>query len=359
MSSASSCRTGFLWSPLFETFDYGRNHPIAKGRFSSIRDHFDRVGLLAQANVSTLEAELLPEELLRQVHSPEYIKKVKMISETGVGEIDLDTPGFRGIYENARSTCGATITGVRGVLSGEIEHFYSPTGGFHHARHNAGGGFCVFNDVAAAVLEIKRAKLDRILVADFDVHHGNGTQDYFHDDPGVMQISFHEDPEWMYPHTGRIGECGDGPGKGYKINMPFPMDSGDAVYAFAFDELVPPLMEFYRPQFIIFLPGYDAHYLDRLAHLKLTTRTIKHVAERIHQAAHTWSSGRLGVLTGGGYSDDALLWGSGAVMSVLTGHRYEVPKETPPFEDNDEIWAEVRRNVEEIQQSVFPVLGLS
>ncbi|RDE10950.1 MAG: hypothetical protein C4K47_10770 [Candidatus Thorarchaeota archaeon] len=347
-----------MWNTAFDSFDYGDRHPLRPGRFRMIRDYLDSAGLLASANVVEIEAEPLSMAVLERVHSSEYVESVRRISQTGEGEIDIDTPGFRGIYENALMLSGATVTGVRAVLSGHVEHFLSPTGGFHHAKFERGGGFCVFNDIAAAVHELKQHGLNRILVADFDVHHGNGDQAYFYDDPEVMVISFHEDPEWMYPHEGYVNEIGSGRGVGYNINMPFPMDAGDSVYRYAFDELVPKLIDLFRPQFILFLPGFDAHYLDRLAHLKLTTTMTRYITGRIHNAAHKWSEGRLGVVTGGGYHPDSLCWGVASVMSVLSGREYSPPRQNPPFKDDEETWRTVHETVDQVKDSVFPVLGI-
>lgn len=348
-----------MWSELLESFDFGTKHPIQPGRFRSIKDYYLSSGFLDQPNVDLIRPSPLTQEELEEIHSADYLRKVRAISESGVGDIDIDTPGFPGIFENASLTSGATVSGIRAVLSDEVDHFVSPTGGFHHAKFAHGGGFCIFNDVAAGVYELKRAGIKRVLIADFDVHHGNGTQEYFFADPGVMQISFHESPEWMFPHDGYIDDVGEGAGAGYNINMPFPMDSADTVYRYAFKEIVPPLVDFYRPEFVMFLPGIDAHYKDRLAHLVLTTDTIRYVAEWIHQAAHRHASGRMGVLAGGGYHPDSLKWGMGVVMSVLSGHAYSPPPQEPPFEDNEEVWSEVRESVARVKERVFPLLGIN
>jgi len=358
MRNQVDCVIGFLWSPLLETFDFGRKHPIRVGRFKMIHDFVDAQGFLSLANVQVINPELLSEDLLRTIHAQDYISEVQRISETGIGEIDIDTPGFKDIYFNSRIVSGASVTGVKAVLSGSVDHFVSPTGGFHHAKYEWGGGFCIFNDVAASVFELKKQGIERVLIADFDVHHGNGTQRYFYDDAGVMQISFHEDPEWMYPHDGHIEDIGEGDGRGYNINMPFPMDSGDAVYGYAFDEIVPSLIDYYKPQFIIFIPGFDAHYLDRLAHLKLTTDMIRHVTSEIHRAAHAYSDGKMGVMTGGGYHQDSLLWGIGTVMSELAGLPYDPPRQEPPFKDNQETWDQVKTNVARVKELVFSALGI-
>ncbi|MCK4566290.1 MAG: hypothetical protein KAU48_03180 [Candidatus Thorarchaeota archaeon] len=358
MSSSGPCKVGFLWSELLETFDFGRAHPIRIGRFKMLRNFTEENGFLDQSNVQVIDPQPLSEDLLEKTHSEDYLAKVRLISETGVGDIDIDTPGFKNIYFHSRIASGASLTGIHSVMSGDVDHFISPTGGFHHATFERGGGFCIFNDVAASVYALKQYGLKRILIADFDVHHGNGTQTYFYNDPGVMQISFHEDPEWMYPHDGFIKDIGAGAGRGYNINMHFPMDSGDSVYRYAYDELVPPLIKMYKPEFIIFIPGFDAHYKDRLAHLNITTDMIRYVTKSIHDAAHTHCNGKMGVLTGGGYTNTSLKWGFGTVMSVLTGHTYEPPVQEPPFDDDEETWNQVRRNVMKVKELVFPELGI-
>ena len=358
MSLSKKCKVGFLWTEFLESFDFGRKHPIQIGRFQMLRDFIEEHGFLDLSNVQIIEPELLSEDLLRKTHSEDYIRKIQEISETGVGDIDIDTPGFKNIYFHSRIASGASITGVHSVMSGIVDHFISPTGGFHHATFEKGGGFCIINDVAASVLALKEYGLKRILIADFDVHHGNGTQTYFYDDPGVMQISFHEDPEWMFPHDGFIKDIGSGSGRGYNINMHFPMDAGDSVYRYAYDELVPPLIDFYNPEFIIFIPGFDAHYMDRLAHLTITTDLIRYISESIHRSAHHHSDGKMGVLTGGGYTRTSLKWGFGTVMSVLTGHPYEPPKQEPPFTDDEEMWSIVRSNVSKVKDLVFAELGI-
>lgn len=358
MRNSDTCRVGFLWNPSLETFDFGTKHPIRIGRFQMVRDFLEANNFLSQPNVEILTPEPIPDDLLKIIHAQNYLNEVRRISETGEGEIAVDTPGYLGIFENASITSGATVTGVRAIASGRIDHFLSPTGGFHHAKFDWGGGFCIFNDVAAAVYELKKLGYHRILVADFDVHHGNGTQTYFYEDPDVMQISFHEDPEWMFPHDGFIEDIGEGPGRGYNINMHFPMDSCDGVYKYAFDEIVPRLVEFFKPEFIIFLPGFDAHYRDRLAHLNLTTDMIRYITTFFHNAAHRYSECRFGVLASGGYTKDSLNWGIGVVMSVLSGYDYEPPKQEPPYGDDDETWDTVRGNVEKVKSLVFPELGI-
>ena len=323
-----------------------------------VRDFLQETRFLENPNVKVIRPKPLANKLLNRIHSEKYLEKVRMISETGQGEIDIDTPGFKGIYNNARITSGATVTGVEAIHSKEVCHTYSPTGGFHHARYETGGGFCIFNDIAASVYLLKDLGYERILIADFDVHHGNGTQTYFYDDPGVMQISFHEDPEWMYPHDGFIEDIGEGNGVGYNVNMHFPMDSGDEVYRYAFDRIVPPLLKFFQPDFILFLPGFDAHYDDPMTHMNLTMDTIRYVTEEIHSAAHKWAGSRLGVISGGGYNPEVFRIGAGVVMSVLTGVAFSPPRQTPPFEDDDEVWAEVKVNTQKLQDLVFSALGI-
>ncbi len=358
MSSSSSCKVGFTWSPLFEEFDYGRKHPLRKGRFFEAYDFLLKQGFLDAPQIGLLTPEPISEELLARIHSHEYISFVQEVSETGEGDIDIDTPGFKGIYDNARIQCGATVLAVDAVVEGDFTHCISPTGGFHHAKYHKGGGFCIFNDVAAAVQVLKNSGKERIMIADFDAHHGNGTQEYFYDDPSVMQISFHEDPEWMYPHDGYIKDIGRGEGKGYNINMPFPMDSGDEVYLYAFENLVPALIGAFNPQAILYLPGFDNHYLDPLTHMILTTRPVEHIAGYLHKTAHDLADGNLVALGAGGYDANAYRWGLGVVFSELSGHSYTPPSQQPPFEDNKETWDIVKQRVSRLKDLIYPIHGL-
>ena len=351
-------RVGFVWNDIILGYDYANRNRGHSIRFQKTIDELRASGFLQTPTVEIMKPEKLSLDLLKRIHSERYINFVKNISDTGEGDIDIDTPGFKGIFDLSLSTSGALVSATRAIHRKEIIHSFCLTGGFHHASYDRGGGFCVFNDIAAAVYDLQDKGYERILVADFDVHHGNGTQKYFYDDPSVMHISFHEDPEWMYPHDGYISDIGAGSGKGFNINMPFPMDAGDSVYRFAFDEIVPPLLDYFQPEFIIFMPGSDAHYLDPLAHIMLTTETIHYVTERIHEAAHEICEGRLAVPSGGGYNQLSYCRSICAVMSVLTGHPFQLPDETPPFEDDDEIWSIVESNVKQVKSLVYPELGI-
>ncbi|MGQ4872074.1 MAG: histone deacetylase family protein [Candidatus Thorarchaeota archaeon] len=358
MSGREECRVAFMWDDSFEQFDNGVNHPVRRGRFRAVRDYLWDQGLLGNGHTLEIRAEPLPEELLRIIHTTDYIQMVRRISETGVGDLDIDTPGFVGIYDTARSLCGGTTTGVDAILNGEIDHFVSPTGGFHHAFPDHGGGFCVFNDIAASVCLLQSRGVNRVLIVDLDVHHGNGIQHYFYDCSDVMYVSIHEDPEWMYPHSGRVEEWGSGEGIGYTVNVPLPMDTGDSGYQYAFDQVVSPLVEFFQPEFIFLLPGFDTHFLDPLAHMVTTTRTIRYTTTKIHAAAHKFSDGRLAVVSGGGYHKDALRWGVATVISVLAKLPYSPPEESPSLTEDRETWDEIRSAVETVRKTVFAILGL-
>ncbi len=358
MSTAKNCRVAFMWNEGFERFDNGPRHPIRNGRFRGVRDYLRQQGFFHDGFATEMISSQLPVSLIERAHDSSYIDTVKEISRTGVGAIDIDTPGFVGIYDTARWLCGSTTTGVMAILQDGIDHFVTPTGGFHHAFSDHGGGFCVFNDVAASVLLLRDNGLRRVLIVDLDVHHGNGIQDYFYNDPSVMYISLHEDPDWLYPHTGRVSEIGAGDAAGYTVNVPIPMDSGDDVYRFAFDEIVVPLANSFSPEFILFLPGFDTHYLDPLSHTVTTTNFVRYTTEFIHELSHRCCDGNLGIMAGGGYHADALNWGVATAMSVLTGHMYHTPPERPPIEDDDETWDEVRNTVDQIKRTVFPIHNL-
>ncbi len=359
MTTQNDCRVAFMWNEGFERFDNGEGHPVRRGRFRAVRDYVESQGFFSRGHVVEMSPSQLPVNLIERIHDESYIAKVKDISRTGVGEIDIDTPGFVGMYETVRWLCGSTVSGVMAILQDEIDHFITPTGGFHHAFRDHGGGFCVFNDVAAAVTILRDNGVRRILVVDMDVHHGNGIQDYFYNAPDVLYISVHEDPDWLYPHSGHIEEIGTGPGLGSVVNVPMPMDSGDDVYCFVFDEIVVPLAKSFKPEFILFLPGYDTHYLDPLSHTFTTTALIRHSTKIMHDLSHEFCDGRLGIMSGGGYHHNALNWGVATSLSILSNYDYHAPPETPPLVDDEETWSEVQSTVQQVKALIFPYYNLT
>jgi acetoin utilization protein AcuC len=279
---------------------------------------------------------------------------------------------------------GGTLAGVDAVMTGKVQHAWNPGGGFHHAHPDRASGFCIFNDVAIACRYLQsRYKVKRILYVDIDVHHADGVQDIFYAESGVLTVSFHESGEFLFPGTGFQEEFGEGEGRGYAVNLPLPPYTLDEHYLRAFEAIVPPIVQAYRPEVIVAQNGVDAHYQDELGHMALTTRTYAELAGRLHRLAHESAHGRLIAVGGGGYSYLSvprcwsLIFGELAGVEVqdsipaewqrlfkqVTGLQspsyvrdHDAPN--PNQENRERIARTVEQSVTRVQMLVFPLLGI-
>ncbi|GAI04383.1 unnamed protein product, partial [marine sediment metagenome] len=204
-------------------------------------------------------------EELSTVHSMGFISYIQAFAERGGGWLDADTVVSPASYDAALYAAGGAIKAVDGVLSGEVESAFAlvrPPG--HHALRWEAMGFCLFNNIAiAAKHALNSYRLERILIVDFDVHHGNGTQDAFYHDPSVLYFSAHQYP--FYPGSGHFDETGAGPGEGYTVNVPLPAWCGDSEYLRVFEEILAPVARRFSPQLILVSAGYDAHWSDHIS----------------------------------------------------------------------------------------------
>jgi acetoin utilization deacetylase AcuC-like enzyme len=236
------------------------------------------------------------------------------------GWLDADTYIGPGSLEAA---CASLLSGreaARRVLKGDTRTAFSfcrPPG--HHATRSRPMGFCFFNNVAAAAQDAIEAGVARVAIVDFDVHHGNGTQDIFYDRADVLYISTHQWP--LYPGTGAAGERGSGAGEGLTLNVPLPAGSGDADYAAAFDEAVLPALDRFAPALLLVSAGFDAHHADPLAGMEVTTEGFAAMARRLLDAADRLCEGRSAWLLEGGYDLDALGSSAAAVLREASGYK--------------------------------------
>jgi acetoin utilization deacetylase AcuC-like enzyme len=201
------------------------------------------------------------------------VKRVEAICKGGGGMLDLDTPLCRDTYDTALLAAGGVIKAVDEVMSesNNLKHIFAlirPPG--HHAYPNRGMGFCIFNNVAIAAEHLKHEYgLERILIVDWDVHHGNGTQDVFFEDPSVLYLSTHQYPH--YPGTGWLDEVGRGEGRGFTVNVPLPIGTNDAGYLYVLNSILVPIAREFRPDFVLVSAGFDAHTTDPLASMGVTS----------------------------------------------------------------------------------------
>ena len=294
-----------------------RGHPENKERLRETMDLLEQQGLLAK--MAPVEATPIAMSHLERVHSLQYVDSVRSMSERGGGHLDPDTYVASRSYEAALMSAGGLVNLVDSVLEGKVTHGFNlmrPPG--HHALTSRGMGFCIFNNVAIAARYAQtELGIERVLIVDFDVHHGNGTQDTFWGDPSVLFFSTHQYP--YYPGTGDWREIGVGEGQGTTCNVPLRAGVGNEGYIRIFDELLWPLAERFRPQLILVSAGYDAHWQDPLAGMRLSLSGYVFLAQTLKMMAEELCGGRLVFTLEGGYHLQALAYAVLNTLRVLLG----------------------------------------
>jgi len=308
--------TGFVYDPIFLEHDTG-SHPENGGRMTATMGLLEECGLLVELERIPVRAAT-PQELAL-VHDPRYVDGVRRVADEGGGWADPDTLITPRSYDVAAHVVGGTLNALDAVIRGEVRSAFClvrPPG--HHATPVQAMGFCLFNHVAiAAAYALEKHGLERVAIVDYDVHHGNGTQDAFYADPRVLYASTHEYP--FYPGTGAAEEMGSGEGRGFNINIPMPHGSGDEEHLRAFAEVVAPALRRFRPQLIIVSAGYDAHFADEIAMQKLSVDGYGALVSIVKAAAEELCDGRLLVAQEGGYHLTALPWCVRRTIELLRG----------------------------------------
>ncbi len=267
--------TGFIYDDIFLKHTPPEWHPERPERLKAILNAIEKRGL--KERLVWLKPEKASIEDLKEVHTEEHIKRILQNNET---YIDPDTYISKNSPETALYAGGAVIKGIDEIISGKLKYIFAcvrPPG--HHATRNRAMGFCLFNNIAAGARYALKKGIRKILIVDFDVHHGNGTQDIFYEDPQVFYFSTHEYPH--YPGTGSTEETGSGKGKGFTRNIPMRSGAGDREYIDVYNSILPEIVDNFRPEIILVSAGYDIHMDDPLSSINVTDEGIRAIVKSI------------------------------------------------------------------------------
>ena len=300
-------RTGYVYAQRYLLHDPGSWHPERPDRLKAIHNALKDADLLEL--LVLLRPDYAPLEWVERLHTPDYIKRFKEACEQGRQIFMSQDCGIcPDSYQTALLAVGGVMLAVEAVMEGRVDNAFCavrPPG--HHAERDRAMGFCFFNNVAlGAVYALEHFGLERVAIIDWDVHHGNGTQHLFEEDPRVFYVSLHEDPQHCYPGTGYRREEGKGPGQGFTLNLPLRPHSDDSDYLTALKKEALPRLQAFAPQFVFISAGFDAHVNDPLAHMNVTREGYREMGQLVLDLAQETAEGRLVTVLEGGYNLEVL-----------------------------------------------------
>jgi acetoin utilization protein AcuC len=371
-------RTALIYSEEWRRFDYGPEHPLRMERLGLTWRLMEAYGLTGLPRAKVLTPEPAALEAIARFHTREYLEILRAggtgdwvphAARYGLGP--GDNPIFPGLWEAAQLVAGGSLLAASLVAEGEADRAFHFAGGLHHALPDRASGFCYVNDAVLAILRLLERGW-RVAYVDIDAHHGDGVQFAFYEDPAVLTISTHERGDRLFPGTGFVSEMGRGEGLGFSVNLPLQPFTDDLVYEPAFEAVVPPLIEAFRPDVIVAQLGIDSHHTDPLTHLSFSVQGFARAVSRIVGLAP-----RLVALGGGGYDlpNVARAWTAAwaaingvtlppelpepsrselARFGLRTGSLWDAPADLP---QDTRRWAEeyAGRQVGAIQEQIFPL----
>src|SRR6478672_9173608 len=327
-----------VWDASFTKYNFGPTHPMAPARLDLTARLCEALGVFDADGVEVVGADVASDELLATIHDADYVSAVKAASvdpsqaDEAFGLGTEDDPAFEGMHDASARVVSGTVDGARAVWEGDAEHAVNFTGGLHHAMRGKASGFCVYNDIAVGIQWLLDHGAERVAYVDVDVHHGDGVERIFWDDPRVLTISLHESGRVLFPGTGFPGDVGGAGAEGAAVNVSLPPGTGDASWLRAFHAVVPALLRSFRPQVLVSQHGCDSHFLDPLAHLALSMDAQRTSYESLHRLAHSECDGRWVALGGGGYELVDVVPRAWTHLTAIAAHQ-PIPLETPVPED--------------------------
>ena len=308
-------RTAIVIDPRYQSHATGHGHPERPERIGVLLPMVESLA----ADFTRLEARLASGQELAMVHDGAYVSTVEATQHRTQFAFDADTPTSPESYDTACLAAGGVLSLLDEIMRGGVDNgfaFVRPPG--HHAERHRAMGFCLFNNVAVGAEYLRRRYgLGRILVVDWDLHHGNGTQHLFEAEPEVLYVSLHQFP--YYPGSGAIDEVGRHDGEGYTVNLPFPAGCGDAEYGDAFRRIVEPIAHDYRPEFVLVSAGFDAHGRDPLGGMRVSESGFRSMTRSLMKVAAASAGGRCAAVLEGGYDLTAMTASARQVLSELRG----------------------------------------
>jgi len=309
LSNAHRFMLDIVYTPDYRTYDFGPQHPFSPDRWQALEELMRFQG----PDATWIVPVAVGDDDLLAVHTVPFLEAVHAASAgfpgthgTSFGLGTQDVPVFFGMHEAAALVCGGTVEAARRIASGDAKRVLQLSGGLHHAMPNRAAGFCIYNDMALAINALLSEGL-RVAYVDIDVHHGDGVQAAYYDNPDVLTISLHEDGRFLFPGTGFVRERGEGAGIGACINLPLMPGTGDDEWLMAFDRIVPGALAAFAPDVIVVEAGADAHFKDPLASMALTTHGFAGAVTRLVDLSDQYADGRLLAGLGGGYNFDSTL----------------------------------------------------
>jgi len=297
-----------LWDEALLGYNLGRDHPLHPVRLELTVALARELGVLDRPGVRVAKPQSASDALLELVHDSSYLNAVRRAPDDMMGRLGLryglgtdDNPVFERMHESSALITGASLAAARAVHEGTAQHAVNLAGGLHHAMRDRASGFCVYNDPAVAISWLLAQGVSRVGYVDIDVHHGDGVQAAFYDDPRVLTISMHESGYTLFPGTGFPAETGRGAALGSAVNVALPAGTGDAGWLRAFHAVVPPMIREFRPEILFSQHGADSHRLDPLADLMLSVDGQRAAHAALHSLAHEVCGGRWVAVGGGGY----------------------------------------------------------